>query len=281
MRTFLNILSASFAAMRIPGPPSRLDRVLGFARLRWALRHFEASHSDWRKESFCGLRLQFQEPRTFVYLLEEIFMRGSYRFRAQRDDPLMLDVGANIGLASLHFLTRYPRGRVVAIEPNPAAVALLSENLKENGWGGMEIHPVAVGEDQGEGFLEFPSSRPTSVGAAITEGGESGEGVTVPVVPFSSIIPERVDFLKLDVEGSEERCLQEAAQAGALHRIDEIVVECHQDLFDGLDAQDVARRVGTLLSENGFRTWVVGQPEKDMDGRIAAVLLRARREGRD
>lgn len=179
-------------------------------------------------------------------------MRGSYRFRAQRDDPLVLDVGANIGLASLHFLTRYPRGRVVAIEPNPAAVALLSENLRENGWGGMEIHPVAVGEDQ---------------------------GVTVPVVPFSTMIPERVDFLKLDVEGSEEGCLQEAAQAGALHRIDEIVVECHQDLLHGLDAQDVAKRVGTLLAEHGFRTWVVGQPEKGMDGRIAAVLLRARREG--
>src|SRR6476620_11843470 len=42
----------------------------------------------------------------------------------------IIDLGANIGLASLYFLNKCPHARVVAVEPDPSNFELLSRNLQ-------------------------------------------------------------------------------------------------------------------------------------------------------
>src|SRR5258706_2174856 len=43
---------------------------------------------------------------------------------------LIVDIGANIGAASIYFHTQYPHSRVVSVEPSSVAFALLAENAR-------------------------------------------------------------------------------------------------------------------------------------------------------
>ena len=67
------------------------------------------------------------------FLFEEVFTRRSYCQSGvrvpKRGAPLVVDVGANIGLFSLFALTENPRATVIAIEPAPQLFAILERNL--------------------------------------------------------------------------------------------------------------------------------------------------------
>src|SRR5262249_13089941 len=56
-----------------------------------------------------------------------------------------LDVGANIGNHAVYF-GRYCADRVVAIEPHPALLPILRQNLERNCPGKFEIRPVALSD---------------------------------------------------------------------------------------------------------------------------------------
>ncbi len=51
---------------------------------------------------------------TLNYLYREIFARQPYYFRAASDSPIILDCGANVGMASLYFKWLYPKSRVTS-----------------------------------------------------------------------------------------------------------------------------------------------------------------------
>jgi hypothetical protein len=59
-------------------------------------------------------------------------------------------------------------------------------------------------------------------------GGNGWSTATVDVERLSDLLGDRrVDFLKLDVEGSEETILDDLQNSGALARVDELVLEFH------------------------------------------------------
>ena len=74
----------------------------------------------------------FDRP-TLNHLYREIFARQQYYFRAETESPLILDCGANLGMASLYFKWLYPKARVRAFEPDPSTFELLKQNLARNG----------------------------------------------------------------------------------------------------------------------------------------------------
>src|SRR5687767_2798650 len=59
--------------------------------------------------------------------LNEIFLRRDYP--AGPHDKFILDVGANIGLSALYFLTRHPKSHCVLFEPDPRNIDRLKANL--------------------------------------------------------------------------------------------------------------------------------------------------------
>eukprot|EP00900_Chrysochromulina_parva_P015331 jgi/Chrpa1/2379/Chrysochromulina_OHIO_Genome00017427-RA len=70
------------------------------------------------------------------FLFEEVFTRRSYCQSGvhvpKRGAPLVVDVGANIGLFSLFALTENPRATVIAVEPAPQLFAILERNLNHH-----------------------------------------------------------------------------------------------------------------------------------------------------
>jgi FkbM family methyltransferase len=89
----------------------------------------------------------FESLRT----LFSIFCRLDYQ-TSGGEASVFLDVGANIGLASLYFLSRNRGNRVEAYEPDRANLDFLKRNLMVFG-ARAEIKECAVGVDAGETVL--------------------------------------------------------------------------------------------------------------------------------
>src|SRR4051812_46664341 len=63
-----------------------------------------------------------------------IFEQGQYATHDMGGEPVILDVGANIGMASLYFKTHYPDCRLEAFEPDPRLANLFKRNLASFGF---------------------------------------------------------------------------------------------------------------------------------------------------
>ena len=61
--------------------------------------------------------------------VNEVFCRRDYD--APRDLKVAVDVGSNIGISALYFLTRNPGARVYAFEPDPKNIERLRHNLRD------------------------------------------------------------------------------------------------------------------------------------------------------
>jgi FkbM family methyltransferase len=143
-------------------------------------------------------------------------------------EPVLLDIGANVGVFSLFFSELAgPRGRVYAFEAQRIVYQMLLGNLALNSIENVYAHGVALGRAAGE--LKLPPvdySKPWNFGsmslttespepqfrAGTPERAAADRGELIPVITLDSLALPRVDFIKLDVEGMEEDVLRGSAR---------------------------------------------------------------------
>lgn len=133
------------------------------------------------------------------------------QFIARLIEPGMYvaDVGANFGYYSLLMADLIgPTGRLVAVEPNPPVVDMLTRTLELNGFASRStVVAAAAGSGEGEGRLLVPAGEPKN--AMLVDETVSNDGAALVAVPIRSLdailgAERRVDFLKIDAEGAEE-----------------------------------------------------------------------------
>ena len=127
--------------------------------------------------------------------------------REVRPGMTVVDVGANFGYYSLLLGDAVGEtGRVIAVEPNPDAAALLGESVFLNGHAGRtRIVKQALGAAPGQGLLYVPDGEPknaTLVGGAGLPGGRTVEVSTATLDAVALEYP-KVDLVKIDAEGGE------------------------------------------------------------------------------
>lgn len=115
---------------------------------------------------------------------------------------VVVDVGANVGIY-VHALRR--RGATVeAFEPQPACSAVLQAYAAVNR--SVRVHSVALGAAPSMAKLSVPIDRGRLARGSATVRAVSqtvGETIVVPVRTLDSFEFERVDAIKIDVEGAE------------------------------------------------------------------------------
>lgn len=127
---------------------------------------------------------------------------------------VFVDVGANVGTFAL-VMARHvgAQGKVVAIEPHPTTFARLSFNNAASGsiQGATQVRLVqaAAGDADGELMIETDGD---NLGAShVVTGTATAKAIKVPSLRLTRILDEagvtKVDALKIDVEGFEDRVL--------------------------------------------------------------------------
>jgi FkbM family methyltransferase len=133
---------------------------------------------------------------------------------------VFVDVGANVGTYALALARQVgTTGKVIAIEPHPVTHARLAFNRSASGFSQVALVAAAAGPADGELLIETDGD---NLGAShIVSGERAGNAVRVPSLRLLRILDDagmrRVDTLKIDVEGFEDRVLtgffREAPQA--------------------------------------------------------------------
>lgn len=130
-----------------------------------------------------------------------------------KPDSVILDIGANIGLFSLHAKSIHASVEVFAFEPRLETFELLSQNLAN--YSDIRVIRAGAGDRSGEALLYLTESLGSST---LTDSGmlESNtlEKEQVPIITIDEFAEtaavKKVDFIKIDTEGYEKQILKGA-----------------------------------------------------------------------
>jgi FkbM family methyltransferase len=127
-----------------------------------------------------------------------------------------LDIGANIGHHTMIMSKAAGElGKVIAFEPIPKIREQLNTSLSLNKVMNVEVLPFALSNTEGESTLHI---NPENVAGSSFVNEENTEGIKVAVRTLDSFNYERVNFIKIDVEGFEYSVLLGALQTIKRHR---------------------------------------------------------------
>ena len=149
--------------------------------------------------SFGGLSFDVPDAPSFFWQYVDIFKNRSYLFHADTPSPVIYDCGANVGVSVAYYKSLYPGARIVAFEPDREVYDYLSRNLSRNNLlENVVLHNAAV----------WTHSKGVAFASDGADGGhveECSGGGAVPSVDLREMLlgEERVDLLKMDIEGAE------------------------------------------------------------------------------
>ncbi len=95
---------------------------------------------------------------------------------------------------------------MISFEPNPNTVKLLRKNVATNGFANVSIFENAVADQDGRDIF-YPVGPHSSFGYDRFHG-SAGKGVEVGSVRIDDVVRGRVDFIKMDIEGSEWKAVK-------------------------------------------------------------------------
>lgn len=180
-----------------------------------------------------GVRLSFDFSQTFCRAEGILSLGGNpeqedfdYITSFLNPGDVVLDIGANVGLVSISLLKSQPNvEKIYTFEPLPDTYEKMKQNLELNG-NPEKIHPVNVGMSDNAGTFDFylpgeneaASMQPNmdefymqeSVDGHYT-GVKKMDKVECKVTTLDDYVAEnnidRVNFIKIDVEGNEKNVL--------------------------------------------------------------------------
>ena len=186
-------------------------------------------------------------------LLKEKFVEGQYYFDNEKQEPVVIDCGANIGISALYFKSLYPHAIVHCFEPYSKAVDYLKRNIAANNLENVFVYQEAVSALDGEIKLNIPADanmlNPTVLVAKDSTVFEIVKSVKLS--SFVNSIKENIDLIKLDVEGAEYDIVEDLNNSGILAtgKVRMLVVEYHDSVFK--DALRLQQFIG-MLSDNNY-----------------------------
>lgn len=190
----------------------------------------------------------FSDKSGFLHSLQEIFAEETYKFFSEKEDPLIIDCGANIGLSILYFKKLFPKSTILAFEPDEKIFQLLEKNIAQiNKENKITAYKKAVWTSDTD--LSF-FSEGSLAGSSVTDCRKKNNVVTVKAVDLKKYLSETVDFLKIDIEGAENEVIFDIAPL--LPNIKNLFLEYH-------GISDKSQNLGEILNilkHYGFQYYI-------------------------
>ena len=167
-------------------------------------------------------------PHPDAGFLQEIIFDKCYTKQLGFDihpGDIVVDLGANVGIFTIMASLAAGRGRVIAIEAEAHNYDFLCENIRANRLSNVETQRMAVSDRGGFVELHLSGAGSSSIVPALVEvhGTQEVESISMDKM-FSRFNLDRVDFLKMDVEGAEFGIFKDAEW---LNHVTKISMEVH------------------------------------------------------
>jgi FkbM family methyltransferase len=183
-----------------------------------------------------------------IHVFDQIFIEREYSCLDELSDvDLVIDCGANVGYSSAYFLTRFPKCRVICVEPDSANFMILEKNLapyKERVKllnTGIWSHPADLK------ILETPYRDGEAWSVQVREC-NPGEVPEMQATDVGTLLKEsglgKISVLKMDIEGAEAIVFSSNYESW-LPAVDNMVIELHDDSSFGRASDIVLNAVNS------------------------------------
>ena len=183
-----------------------------------------------------------------VSVYKDVLLGGEYELGLGDFVPnVILDIGANVGMAAIYYANRYPSAKIIAVEPEASNYGVLQKNVASY----PNIITVNAALWNKDGQISLGPIAMESEKWAFTV--RDGSGTPVRAMTMSTLMSETgvdsVDLLKMDVEGAEIEVFE-------IHdwiaTVKVIVVELHDRMRPGCSS-------AVTTAARGFSRWNRGE----------------------
>jgi FkbM family methyltransferase len=220
------------------GAARRYLRMFGFAG---ALKAVVAQAT--RSVSLCRAAIPgsrhgalLRVPSSDLSTYYQVFTQRDYDFRVESAPRVIVDAGANIGLAAICFASRFPQAKIIAIEPEQGNYDLLVRNvapypniqpLRAALWNRNEEIDLL---DPGRGAWGFTTEASHSREDRTARALHTVRGLTVDAL-MAEYGLDGIDLLKIDIEGAEREVFEDTS--AWIGRVRSLIVELHEHYKPG------------------------------------------------
>jgi FkbM family methyltransferase len=190
--------------------------------------------------------------------------------------PLIIDLGANTGLASLYFAREFPTATVVAVEPDPDNALAARRNLAA--YANVNVVEGGIAALNGRANILNPGDGNWSYRTELSQTG------AIPMYSMSSLVaehtkPDRIPFIvKIDIEGFESNLFSQNTEWIDLFPV--LIIELHDWMLPkSANSGNFLREIGkrnrdfVYFEENVFSisngVWPVAVPADAFSSRAA------------
>lgn len=160
---------------------------------------------------------------------------GKYNFSLKEDD-VVIDVGANVGVFSVYAATLAPKGKIYAFEPVAVNFNRLKKNIELNALTNVTLEMIGISDSKKQAtiYLERNNTGGHSLYKEKYENIKTIRGTDlIDLISLRDVFDkykiERCDFLKIDCEGSEFDVLKGLPDQ-YFERIERIALEFHPNV---------------------------------------------------
>jgi FkbM family methyltransferase len=159
----------------------------------------------------------------------------------------VIDCGAHHGMLSLIFANAVgDTGRVIAYEALPSNATAAEQNARLNGAANILVRPVGVGELKSSAMVHANGSN-----TVVSDAG----GEVIQIVRLDDDFAEKVDFIKIDVEGHDLEALR--GMPNVLRQRPIIDLELHNFIF--ADRRGTLSQILDILRPLGYSWELLGE----------------------
>lgn len=205
-------------------------RWLGRQGLHYAVRtdllHQTGEFQLWPRGYRAPLALRLGTSDAMTY--GEIITRGAYATPFHQPPRVIVDAGANIGLAAVYFANQFPAARILALEPESSNYALLCRNTAAY----PQVVPIQAALWSSTATLDLVDALGQHSGFRTQTPGVADDRPVIGQVAALDMLRlladyqvAQIDLLKVDIECSEIEVF--AGAAAWIDRVGVILIELH------------------------------------------------------
>lgn len=188
--------------------------------------------------------------------VQEIFTDLVYFCRLKKSNPVIFDVGANIGQSCLFFKKFYPRATIYAFEPDKETFGYLKKNISDNNLKNIFLLNFGLSNFEGESkfYTEGHGDGMATLIKSMKER-ETKEMMEkkVEIKRLSTFIKrngiKHIDILKIDTEGSEGKIIEDLSEL--LGNIDIVLLEYHYNRE--IAKENSLKKIIEIFKKNNFQ----------------------------
>jgi len=177
-----------------------------------------------------------------IYTSDEVYIKNGDN---------VLDIGSNIGVFALFAFSQSAK-HIYCIEPDPDNINLIKKNISNNNIQNIETFKYAISGHNCQNTKLYKSDYDSHESLILVNNGKLSDSIDVRSITLekllNSIDLEKIDFLKMDCEGSEGDIIKYSNKI-VWGKINKISIEYH-DKLSTLNHDEICNK----LQSFGFQT---------------------------